>query len=108
FFFSSRRRHTRFDCDWSSDVCSSDLSDLRSAEEALDRADAHLERSGGEAYTEAEILSFRASLRSTQGRFREAVKLLDRALAVREIGRASCRERGEIPGGDGVLEEEHK
>src|SRR5256886_3927267 len=24
FFFSSRRRHTRFDCDWSSDVCSSD------------------------------------------------------------------------------------
>src|SRR2546430_3853225 len=25
FFFSSRRRHTRFDCDWSSDVCSSDL-----------------------------------------------------------------------------------
>src|SRR5260370_29366356 len=28
FFFSSRRRHTRFKCDWSSDVCSSDLSDL--------------------------------------------------------------------------------
>src|SRR5688572_32629920 len=25
FFFSSRRWHTRFDCDWSSDVCSSDL-----------------------------------------------------------------------------------
>src|SRR5256886_9972574 len=25
FFFSSRRRHSRFDCDWSSDVCSSDL-----------------------------------------------------------------------------------
>src|SRR2546430_5935278 len=25
FFFSSRRRHMRFDCDWSSDVCSSDL-----------------------------------------------------------------------------------
>src|SRR2546430_1047145 len=25
YFFSSRRRHTRFDCDWSSDVCSSDL-----------------------------------------------------------------------------------
>src|SRR2546430_6632227 len=27
FLFSSRRRHTRFDCDWSSDVCSSDLGD---------------------------------------------------------------------------------
>src|SRR5207237_3332465 len=25
FFVSSRRRHTRFKCDWSSDVCSSDL-----------------------------------------------------------------------------------
>src|SRR5438034_1814627 len=28
FFFSSRRRHTRSLCDWSSDVCSSDLFDL--------------------------------------------------------------------------------
>src|SRR5690606_40805289 len=27
FFFSSRRRHTRFSRDWSSDVCSSDLVD---------------------------------------------------------------------------------
>src|SRR5689334_24046818 len=27
FFFSSRRRHTRWNCDWSSDVCSSDLPD---------------------------------------------------------------------------------
>src|SRR5689334_23885058 len=25
FVFSSRRRHTRWNCDWSSDVCSSDL-----------------------------------------------------------------------------------
>src|SRR5260370_3226302 len=33
FFFSSRRRHTRFKCDWSSDVCSSDLrARLRAAE----------------------------------------------------------------------------
>src|SRR5688572_2630416 len=38
FFFSSRRRHTRFDCDWSSDVCSSDLH--RAATEANPR-DAH-------------------------------------------------------------------
>src|SRR5690606_40990001 len=28
FFFSSRRRHTRFSRDWSSDVCSSDLCHL--------------------------------------------------------------------------------
>src|SRR5690606_41101348 len=29
FFFSSRRRHTRFSRDWSSDVCSSDLNNTR-------------------------------------------------------------------------------
>src|SRR2546430_8694536 len=29
FFFSSRRRHTIFACDWSSDVCSPDLAALR-------------------------------------------------------------------------------
>src|SRR5690606_39609011 len=29
FFFSSRRRHTRFSRDWSSDVCSSDLFPFR-------------------------------------------------------------------------------
>src|SRR6266487_3237285 len=29
FFFSSRRRHTRWTGDWSSDVCSSDLSLIR-------------------------------------------------------------------------------
>src|SRR5690606_40419240 len=28
FFFSSRRRHTRFSRDWSSDVCSSDLPEI--------------------------------------------------------------------------------
>src|SRR6266853_2248389 len=38
FFFSSRRRHTRFDCDWSSDVCSSDLAKIVNAEN-VDGAD---------------------------------------------------------------------
>src|SRR5690606_40516923 len=38
FFFSSRRRHTRFSRDWSSDVCSSDLrGELRGAAEQRDR-----------------------------------------------------------------------
>src|SRR5260370_4840830 len=35
FFFSSRRRHTRFKCDWSSDVCSSDLLTRIAINEAL-------------------------------------------------------------------------
>src|SRR2546430_6853288 len=41
FFCSSRRRHTRFDCDWSSDVCSSDLCPSRA--EAMNTADTLLE-----------------------------------------------------------------
>src|SRR5260370_33183111 len=35
FFFSSRRRHTRFKCDWSSDVCSSDLSETGWSRESI-------------------------------------------------------------------------
>src|SRR5690242_21404209 len=34
FFFSSRRRHTRLTCDWSSDVCSSDLGEVADVEQA--------------------------------------------------------------------------
>src|SRR5260370_38786543 len=37
FFFSSRRRHTIFKCDWSSDVCSSDLA-ARLVQRAIDSA----------------------------------------------------------------------
>src|SRR5438132_12879754 len=39
FFFSSRRRHTRSLCDWSSDVCSSDLEDSSSRDSAAGRAE---------------------------------------------------------------------
>src|SRR5256885_10120485 len=39
FFFSSRRRHTRLQGDWSSDVCSSDLRVLRESNERLQEAD---------------------------------------------------------------------
>src|SRR5689334_23433035 len=34
FFFSSRRRHTRWNCDWSSDVCSSDLATYKPTSQA--------------------------------------------------------------------------
>src|SRR5438309_11429858 len=34
FFFSSIRRHTRWNCDWSSVVCSSDLASDQSADQA--------------------------------------------------------------------------
>src|SRR5256885_6151682 len=45
FFFSSRRRHTRLQGDWSSDVCSSDLR-RDSAHSRRDRADAARSRRG--------------------------------------------------------------
>src|SRR6266571_2113949 len=60
FFFSSRRRHTRLTCDWSSDVCSSDVG-------AVDEARRQLEAElGGDAEVHGEG---------------EAVRLLDRQLA---------------------------
>src|SRR5438034_9499877 len=38
FFFSSRRRHTRSLCDWSSDVCSSDLGVMVPAQTIIETA----------------------------------------------------------------------
>src|SRR5690606_39687924 len=88
FFFSSRRRHTRFSRDWSSDVCSSDLGPAGGG--GLDRRGpagpqpavpgGHQRFSGGG----------RRRLRDVRG----SAPLLRFAA---EIGRASCRERGEIP-----------
>src|SRR5690606_40299540 len=40
FFFSSRRRHTRFSRDWSSDVCSSDLTQKKYSGSQNDIGDA--------------------------------------------------------------------
>src|SRR2546430_10466406 len=46
--FASRRRHTRFDCDWSSDVCSSDLQIIKRlwAGEQFDFAGKHYRLKG--------------------------------------------------------------
>jgi tetratricopeptide (TPR) repeat protein len=56
-------------------------SDLRRAEEALQRAEEHFRLGDEDELTGAQILSFLASLRNTQGRFDEAARLLDRAIA---------------------------
>src|SRR5688500_19722459 len=76
FFFSSRRRHTRLQGDWSSDVCSSDLIE---ASRVRDRS-AHA--SGG---------SGRPRRLGAHGGL--AVLAEQPAAGDREIGRASCRER---------------
>src|SRR2546430_13745109 len=87
FFFSSRRRHTRFDCDWSSDVCSSDLR-VRERQERVEgvaRIDAHRE-----ARAEGPL----AALLSVVGLRLVAPERPVFLPRVRdEIGRASCRER---------------
>src|SRR3989440_6376549 len=56
FFFSSRRRHTRSDRDWSSDVCSSDLVDWDLAT---------IERGGHAHFMLKEIMEQPESLRDT-------------------------------------------
>src|SRR5437588_7782466 len=61
FFFSSRRRHTRSLCDWSSDVCSSDLGeDAALQEEGLNVLRAYAQLVGelfdGRAFDESNLL----------------------------------------------------
>src|SRR3989440_3570368 len=79
FFFSSRRRHTRSDRDWSSDVCSSDLYAVRAFEfhaldyllkpfdrerfqTAIERAKRQIRRDSG-ARMDARILALRSEER---------------------------------------------
>src|SRR5436305_15265995 len=73
FFFSSRRRHTRCGRDWSSDVCSSDLDRPRPAR--LRGTDSTAKPRG----TRPVSPTWRSPACSSK------------------IGRASCRERVQIP-----------
>src|SRR5688572_176740 len=77
FFFSSRRRHTRFDCDWSSDVCSSDLHRAE-VDELAGLVDELRGRNGIEP---GQLGPGLAGKKNQKGD------------ATREIGRASCREK---------------
>src|SRR5688500_20068264 len=89
FFFSSRRRHTRLQGDWSSDVCSSDLNRQRSHRSG-DRGrpvDSAVAAADDAAAVEVLVAKRGAGVRVGRER--------------REIGRASCRERGERGGGAG-------
>src|SRR2546421_2641818 len=72
FFFSSRRRHTRSDRDWSSDVCSSDLLVTRRAVRVRRNAD-HLARARQILLVEElSILAYRRE----DGVFDEAAQLV--------------------------------
>src|SRR5438105_13682464 len=87
FFFSSRRRHTISTRDWSSDVCSSDL-----------RLGCRLTgRTGPGHAREAPAAAVRRDP-DAQSIRRRRIRAVARGAA--EIGRASCRERGEIGEGE--------
>src|SRR5690606_40660206 len=98
FFFSSRRRHTRFSRDWSSDVCSSDLSS-RFVRKGLDRA---LRLSSARAIVRAPTPDMYVSLVASR-LLRDGLYMIDgtAVLVWSEIGRASCRERVGVGGGCG-------
>src|SRR3712207_7441220 len=88
FFFSSRRRHTRYWRDWSSDVCSSDLVVL--AQEKL--RDALGKRELARASSAVDEKGVRKAL---EPRCERVEKRLVPGMHQKasEIGRASCRER---------------
>src|SRR5690625_6872078 len=96
FFFSSRRRHTRWPRDWSSDVCSSDLSPAHQ-ELLRQRMETHIKtvaehfKKYGEYGEDNPIVAF---------------DVVNEAIAEsEEIGRASCRERVEKREGEVGVEE---
>src|SRR5256886_10016015 len=86
FFFSSRRRHTRFDCDWSSDVCSSDLL-------MVDRVAFLLQLLRLDAETHHVVALLEAAHAFGEHADHPLNHLGELLHALRQIGRASCRER---------------
>src|SRR5256885_4487969 len=87
FFFSSRRRHTRLQGDWSSDVCSSDLNGVQVASKSSTVTSIYPGTSN--------LLIGSDTSNFFNGLIDEA-EVFNRALTtteVAEIGRASCRER---------------
>src|SRR5690242_21663343 len=82
FFFSSRRRHTRLTCDWSSDVCSSDLAAL----DLLARPEGPVLEEFPESITD----NLEPVACVLPPRFDPS---LPPAVDEAKIGRASCRER---------------
>src|SRR2546427_5012705 len=94
FFVTSRRRHTGFDCDWSSDVCSSDLMEYRGRTNGGVAGWSH----GGGAIGPSAVLHAHAALHLRPRGGHEEEERRDGehggdGVQRREIGRASCRER---------------
>src|SRR3712207_9147910 len=111
FFFSSRRRHTRYWRDWSSDVCSSDLHrDCRRLASCAGLRSQHgparlevLQECSGAAPVDVHLVVTEVALEVVLGGLRvdrrgfgpelDTYMLMLQAPLAGEIGRASCRER---------------
>src|SRR5690606_41082018 len=103
--FSSRRRHTRFSRDWSSDVCSSDLKlllmHLRHLALFLEKGQNHPEPPTAKY--------FHLMKNSPTHQFLETFPLEDSSMFLKKIGRASCRERACMTtGGAGLYNKERE
>src|SRR5256885_5715889 len=96
FFFSSRRRHTRLQGDWSSDVCSSDLV----AAPAFNQFGGNVP-SGFQLTMSAPAGTIYYSRDGSDPRLYGGA--VSPAALTYKIGRASCRGRGEISVGGGSL-----
>src|SRR5439155_7309625 len=92
FFFSSRRRHTRWPRDWSSDVCSSDLNGRGG-----DGGEVRIALAPEIDHPHAKLI--RTSPPSPPRPLISLPLLLMLAAVALEIGRASCRERVWVAGG---------
>src|SRR5256885_6884857 len=86
FFFSSRRRHTRLQGDWSSDVCSSDLPQVQAK---LIQAQTQPRT----ALPAAQAAPSRASQATSSAIAQAISQAASLSADGAEIGRASCRER---------------
>src|SRR5262249_56644643 len=85
--FTSRRRHTRLVSDWSSDVCSSDLSHWRHSRATNQRR--LLKRLAGKERRSVDWLLWNVANEI-------AAEALKANAGTIEIGRASCREREDM------------
>src|SRR5215510_15383795 len=85
FFFSSRRRHTRWPRDWSSDVCSSDLE----LGVVYDQPDAVLDQEARESDARALDRRWSAVLAEARGRDRTIVWLRATPIALQWLPRAT-------------------
>src|SRR5256886_9131465 len=100
FFFSSRRRHTRFDCDWSSDVCSSDLA-------------AFQVKSGGDGQRIGIDFDHRVQRGTLLVQPLDSIQIPFGDGSAREasrpgVGRGAWRGRGEISGGGGSFKKKKR